>query len=1814
MLFKKSRRIFSSVLSVILAAPLLAIVTAPNAQAVANLQLSRGIQGEGVGRAGEAIQFEVYSKLANGSTTSTDVIYAWLEGVPSGVTYTPEIILPTSTDISNSIQHASFTIPVTTAGNYTVLYCATSSTVQPTMNYGDETGAPSGGNWTHIRICNAKTVSVAGAPSLISIGERTIYSNPVINTRTSNSIHIGLFDETGTRTLLKSGESLNISMAAGQVSATSATSGSALSQQITLTNTSASTVGTYRAYLGNSAQASQEVTVAGGGAISALTAAKITLDTRTRAGVVGQTPNLTPFSNGVFGTGSDGDLYRWGVLRSGMIDNVSGSDVFAKSFIKPTKVNISSGARAQKLWSCSSLYYTSGCGAYGFLAEDGSLWADGADNGSFALEQRLTGELRPLILPLAASLKIVDVSFGARVVVISDGSVWKRNDNFSYSKINLSSISAPIIKNVIYLWASETTIMLADNGEIYSVGGNAQGQLGQGSDSAASLGKVVLPAGKIVTKIFGGESWAGAQFSTGQFVTWGRNDRGQQGKTPAEVPYLNTPRTLVTPGEINVTRIDGIDRGVVAYGTNAAGIETAYLAREGIWSEVRNYISEANLPATSGILSFYTDTNEYRAIIVDSDFKVYQRYMATGNCDSTNGRIRSDGAFGPVWYQDPLSYGTRLLTIGSNVTQVPDVVTVNVGDTFTVQVANVRTKCYSASELIYGWDRDGNGTYETPDTAVLGDTGYLALNATFNFATAGRYSVGLGVTTPDGVTLNMPLTVGVDPAERTTLALSGESVTVASTYGTAIAIGTDKKVYSWGYNDYGNLGLPRAIANSRPPTKLVLPETLTPLTVSAYRYASFILDTDGKVWVTGEGYLLNNTSDKIYSPVRMTTLARWNIRDIAIASHAHHGVALTSTGQVIAIGRNFTPVLLKAFAGLTIKKIGITNNYAFALDTLGNLYQFYIDENAYQSVAKVTQLSNVSDFRTTALNDSNWEQMSVTTANGDLYYRRTARADQNLSFMKVTLPVGITMKSASVMAGYGPLFVVDTTGVVWQTNINQTTTTLEQAAWTRFSAAALGRVNSQDLPIFNDKGGWFLGFTSGRTMHYQNDDWSGGRCGYSWQGDDKTVTVISQGQFGPALNIDQRIENANTFVTVGTESEKRWYDGTQLGVEPGSDLTIKLKSFYSRCFYGNQMKVVADLDGSGQFATATDISYENNDPNVTISTVAPQSGRRAISLRIITPLGTTMTFTLNVGAYANTPNTLVTSKTSVFHADYNASTVRGTDGKIYSWGGINASRRLLSESLPRSASQPVAINLLGSTSLRDAMVLGYGNEAVVLAVSPTGKTYIWGARPGLNMPASGYSSGSVPTTPTEIPGLIGVDVVRIDGTTDRVVALTSGGVVYEWGDGNNRAPYRVAGLAGLTIVDIWSTGALNMALSSTGDLYTWRGAGDKLGWSTPSGDYWISAYWNWDPNNPIRVGKVPVGEAVKKAALTPYGVLVISATDKLYLWGQFANFTTYQPVQRNLPGGRTPGAIGNGVGNYGTIVATDGTWWNPSSDSNDLLNFIRYQNIEIETATGLLNSGVVDFARGSGRAVIKSDGTLVTYNENHGTCGNVNNSFGRVMSDGQLGPIFKDDALGIYVSQGGGTIRPGTATSMSLTAYSNCFGGESLTVSADLTGTGVFTNPTLGTVSEDGNNAISTFNFTITRPGFITMGFKVTSASGLTATTTSNVSVVPLPPAGRLIGISINGGARYTNTQDVIVDLVWPDGVTSITVSNDGGFAPGTFQVVDVQEHINWQLPPQAVIPLPAIVYARFGDSTSYFFDDIIVDSISPVLTYVAAR
>lgn len=2280
-------------------------LSAPSASAVARLQQSRGIWAEGIGRAGGNIEFDIYSKLANGSTSSTDVLYAWIEGRPAGSSVSNAINntygVVTNAPVSNSIQHAHVSLPIDVVGNYSVRFCATASGFLPAGTSGDpyywsSVGAPTGGDWTYIRYCDVRTVVVGGAPTLISTGERTLYSGLTSSSQASTPVHVGLFDAAGRRTLLAAGESLAISLSSGQLSASSAVSGGALPQSLSITSNSAvSSVGTYVFYAGNSSAATSSISIAGGGTISGLDSASVALDTRSRGALSGRTPNLVYSQNGSFGTGSDGNLYRWGYSTAGMSDNVSGVDLLNKTLLKPTKADISAGVRATKLWNCWQMWGSS-CYDYGFLAEDGSVWIDGED-GNVSIPQRLAGTFEPMILPFSSALRVVDISFEARVLVLSDGSVWRR-EGFTYSKQDLSTISAPKITSVIYLWASDTTIMLAENGDVYSVGGNAQGQLGQGSDNASTLGKVALAAGKQATKIIGGRDWAGALLAGGGVVTWGSNSTGQQGKSATEIPYLNAPRTLVTPGEVSVTRVEGLDRGVVVFGSTASKTQTAYYAHDGVWNEAN--FGDTSVPVSENIAAVYFDSSVSRKIVVTTDFKVYQAYLATGNCDNTNGRIRSDGAFGPVWQVDPLQYGTRLLISGSNVTNIPDVVSVMEGDTFTIQAANVRTKCYGASELTYAWDRDGNGTFETPDTPVLGDTGYLAVNGTFNFSSAGRYTIGLGVTNSDGVTQTMPIVVGVDPLVRPTISIPGESVTVSSNWTTAIAIGSDRKVYTWGSNNEGHLGLPASITSTPVPTQVVLPVGVVPSTVSSSQWNSFVVDTTGAVWISGKGYLLNNTDSNNYAMTRMTSLASMNIVDIHASNNGWRAIALTSSGQIIGIGRNYAPRVVGGFAGLIFKQIAMATNFGYALTTAGDVYQIYMDENGYQVPTKIVELSNVKKIQQVGFYDEWNTPVTAITETGDVYFRRTGN-DANIRFQKVTLPSSVTTLSASAVGSGGLVFAMDSQGSVWQTTVTQSANVdLQQTPWVKFTSAALGKLNSADSPKFVDNGGWFIGFNSGRIMRIDNEWTMAGRCGVSWE---QSANAMSVGQFGPAFNVDSPVYLSNLKVASGANASRDWNDGGSLGVDPGVDLTFKLSGLRTNCFNpGVRFQVSADLDGSGNFATPLDVSNDGGNATVQVTTSAQLSGKRTFAFRVTTPLGAVSTFSLNVGVYSNTPSSAVTSRKPIYHTGGNTTTAPGSDNKIYIWGTQGSARYLVNSTPPKSSNQPMEIQFPDTRTVRDAVMLGNNSDAVILAVDGSGKTFVWATRSGVNLAASAYAAGSVPTTPTEIPALVGADVVRIDASEgNRGLALTSGGVVYEWGDGNGRVPFKVAGLAGITIVDIWASDNVNMALSSTGDLYTWRAQGDRLGWSTASDNYWRSAYWLWDPNSQPEIQKVPVGEAIKSVGNSPSGVLLIGVSNKFYFFGQAQAYSTYRPVQKNLPGSRVPAVVGNGPGNYGTVIATDGTWWQLGSDANDQLSFVRYNDSAVEDANGLVHSGVtafargtgrgviksdgslitysgqggpvgtcgptsstftkvlstgqlgpifrddsaittglkvavgagpiqdwtdggslavdpgtltftfpnmstncfngdlfqvradldgsgsfattldistdggnstaqltmttpasgkrtiafrittpfaasvtysltlgvysttpnvlvtshkpmlhtgdstssapgsdnkiyiwgvagparllvnptppksssqameiqfpdtrtvrdavmlgngseaavlvvdgsgktyawatrpgvnfasstyqsgslpitpteipalvgadvvridatnsrglaltsggvvwewgdgnnrvpfkvaglagitivdiwasdmvnmalsstgdlytwrgqndrlgwtndtnnnswqsapwtwdpslqvqkvpfgetiksvgmtpngviaigvsnklyffgqsqnfvafrpvqkilpggrlpyvvgngpgnygtiiatdgtwwqpssdsndqlvlvryndpavddaaglvhtnvVGFARGNGRGMIKSDGTLITYGGPSGTCG-TNYAYNRVMSNGQLGPIFKDDSLNIWVTQSTDPIRPNVPVTMSLSANSNCNGGEALTISADLTGTGVFTNPTPATVAEDGMSASSSFTFTKTKSGFIEMKFKVTSADSLTATTTFNARIVPLPPAGRLIGISINGGARYTNSQNVFVDLVWPDGVTSITVSNDGGFAPGTFRVVDVQEHIEWQLPPQAVIPLPAIVYTRFGDSTTYFFDDIIVDSIAPVLTYVAA-
>lgn len=134
---------------------------------------------------------------------------------------------------------------------------------------------------------------------------------------------------------------------------------------------------------------------------------------------------------------------------------------------------------------------------------------------------------------------------------------------------------------------------------------------------------------------------------------------------------------------------------------------------------------------------------------------------------------------------------------------------------------------------------------------------------------------------------------------------------------------------------------------------------------------------------------------------------------------------------------------------------------------------------------------------------------------------------------------------------------------------------------------------------------------------------------------------------------------------------------------------------------------------------------------------------------------------------------------------------------------------------------------------------------------------------------------------------------------------------------------------------------------------------------------------------------------------------------------------------------------------------------------------------------------------------------------------------------------------------------------------------------------------------------IATTDVSFSSVGRRAVGVRVTGSSGRTATAQASVDVSRAPPPG-VVGVSINAGAQFTNDPSVEVRPVWPRFTTTLTISNDGGFAGSAAFPVDAG--VRWRLDSSGPERLPKTVYVRFDGATQTFQDDIILDETSPVV------
>ena len=161
------------------------------------------------------------------------------------------------------------------------------------------------------------------------------------------------------------------------------------------------------------------------------------------------------------------------------------------------------------------------------------------------------------------------------------------------------------------------------------------------------------------------------------------------------------------------------------------------------------------------------------------------------------------------------------------------------------------------------------------------------------------------------------------------------------------------EIWGWGDNSTGVLGTASSETNVTSPTKIALPQNVTPLSVSAGFDHVLMLASDGNVYAWGNneaGQLGTEGGEKILTPTLVEGLRGKNV--IAISAGRRFSLALTDGGRVYAFGLNdklqlgyeptsefsATPTLIDALNGVFVKQINAGYNSATAVDINGKVY------------------------------------------------------------------------------------------------------------------------------------------------------------------------------------------------------------------------------------------------------------------------------------------------------------------------------------------------------------------------------------------------------------------------------------------------------------------------------------------------------------------------------------------------------------------------------------------------------------------------------------------------------------------------------------------------------------------------------------------------------------------------------------------------------------------------------------------------------------------------------------------------------------
>lgn len=805
---------------------------------------------------------------------------------------------------------------------------------------------------------------------------------------------------------------------------------------------------------------------------------------------------------------------------------------------------------------------------------------------------------------------------------------------------------------------------------------------------------------------------------------------------------------------------------------------------------------------------------------------------------------------------------------------------------------------------------------------------------------------------------------------------AGTATDIATGDYTTIALTAEGKAWAWGHNDRGQLGDPTKPYGWGKPVPVQLPSDLTLAQVSAGSSHMLALGRDGKIYTWGDNQYgqLGRTdlptghgeaSALSKTPVEVQGLPSGTV-PISISARGNFNILLDSSGRVFTWGSNAHDQL-----GNPSVPSGSDRDDSWSAAPT--------EVRGFPEGTKIVSVSAGSEHAL-ALDDQGTVWAWGVNTSGELGNGQSSSSSSSPT--RVSMPSG--MRCVAISAGYGHSTAIGGDEKVWAWGYggggemgNGTTTTTNRVpvqvqglpSQVQANSISAGRAHTLALT------------TSGKVY-----GWGANGFGQLGGGNrDQAVTVAIETPFPLPQVIDSVTFDGQAGTDLSRRSDGSWTvttpphpSGRAVALlhltRYGASTTTALPYLYT----GETAKYQVTFDTGQDGPTVPEQTLEPgqrvtrpNDPVRSgyrfdgwfIGKVAYDFNRSVIGDTTLTARWTGQDgWKMQPAKGPDTGGTRVTLtppaqrgvRFSQVSAGGSHSLAIGSDGKIYAWGS-NAESQL--GRTQAEGDSPVPVEVRGFPSGVTPVKVCAGSTHS-LALGSDGKIYAWGSNEfgqlgRGDIPTGSSSSTAANPTPTPIQGLASdVTVVDICAGYFHNLLLDSKGRVWAWGkneqgqlgntsvptgDGNAAAlsttPVRVQGLSeDVGVVSISAGNNHNAVLDRSGKAYLWgmNGSGELGNGGTTS-----------SPTAAPLIG-LPAGTVLTKILATYGHTTALDSNGRAWTWGfggsgemgnGSENRTNPQPLQVPLPSGVVLTDIETGYG-FNMAPATDGKtycWgWNGS--------------------------------------------------------------------------------------------------------------------------------------------------------------------------------------------------------------------------------------------------------------------------------------------